>query len=468
MTATRNILLVITDQQHLRTLQAYGCSEARTPHLDRLAENGLRFDGLHATNPVCMPARASMFTGRYINEHGVWQNGCRLRPDHPTIATAFNGAGWQTAHIGKLHLQPILNRVDEVHDYGFRHCEIAEGDQQLTHDEYFKWLRRKDPDLFFDYIVQCYESGHANGYCSKMTEDCHLSTWTAARACEWLRHSRRAEAPFLLSVGFFDPHHAFNPCEPWYSRFAEAEVADPVWHPDSAATRPGHIRQRIEGMNKLCRDLPRMRNTRRAYHAMVAHVDDCIGRMLSCLAELGLAENTEVVFTADHGEMLGNHGLLWKGPFLWDDLLRVPLIVARADGGGPRGQPTGLVSGVDLWPSLLALAGAPDTGGHAGRTFIGNDGRPFPEGRRAHVLAEWEPGSGPETPRLRSLRSDDARYVWSPDPTAREYYDLTADPQGFYNRIDDPACAPAIAHCEESLHSCYPHLRHPNPQECKV
>ncbi|MDA3963710.1 MAG: sulfatase-like hydrolase/transferase [Planctomycetota bacterium] len=467
-----NIVLILTDQQHYRTMGCTGCPEARTPHLDALAQQGILFANHHVTNTVCMPSRASIFTGQYINQHGVWTNGCRLSEETPTITSMLNAAGYQTAHFGKLHLEPILNRVHAPCSYHFDSCEIGEGDQQLTHDDYFVWLRQNHPDLFLKYILECYQKGHAKGYTSCLPEECHLSTWTTNRSIDWLRNRRKQPAdgsnqtnPFFLSVGFFDPHHAFNPPEPYASQFANAEVTPPRYHPDSLATRPPQYHTRHADISSFTQS-PAMLDTIRAYHTMMAHVDHCIGRLCTELQALGLAEDTVILYSSDHGELLGNHGLLWKGPFMLDDLLHVPLIAAKADGTKRGVVAKGLSSGVDILATIAHITGA-TAPANAGTAMTDADLTPFPFGPRPFVLSEWE--SQTNVSSLRCIRSPDAKLVVKPDdPSYGEFYDYRTDPDEFFNRFDDPAAQATIICLQEQLATCYPSGRHPCPQECEV
>ena len=461
-----NIVLILTDQQPYRSMGCTGSAMARTPHLDALARRGWSFDRHFVTNPVCMPSRASIISGLYINRHGVWDNGVRMGLDLPNLPSLLRRSGYQTAHFGKLHLEPILNRAGRSTNYHFDICEVAEGDQQLTHDAdaHFGWLRQRHPDVFLRYLTEMYAKGHDRGYTSELPEDLHLSTFLADRSLDFLDH-RRDGRPFYLSVGFFDPHHAFNPCEPWASRFAQAEIEDPPFDPGSLATRPPHYASRYASLMRHHTRVPElMAGTIRAFHAMMAHVDACIGRILAALDRLDDQRETWVIFSSDHGDFLGTHGFLHKGPFLLDQLLHVPLLIAplRAGMEGQRSQ--ALTSAVDLLPTCLALAGAPS---HPcdGQPLLERDGQSAGAGRDA-VLAEWEgTQAGPEA-RQRCLRTATHKLIVSTDPGIGELYDLVEDPHEFRNRWDDPDHAMIKADLARRLDSCYPWIRPGVPKEC--
>jgi arylsulfatase A-like enzyme len=431
----KNVVFIMTDQQHFRTLGCHGVAEARTPNLDRLAARGLDFRNHIVTNPVCSPSRASIMTGKQITEHGLWANGCTLPADQETIAQRMVAAGWQTAHFGKLHLVPIITRTEPHPPYGFQTCKVSEGDQQLIDDAHFRWLRKTDPDLFVRYLTEMFLQGHTDGYKSLMPEEKHLTTWVTQRSIEWLKQHRAKQQPFFLSVGYFDPHHAFNPCEPYASMYDDIPVEPPVFNPRSMATRPPHYQSFYKGVRKITRNRKRITVIRRAYHAMCAHIDKCVGDLIRALHDEGLADDTVVIFTSDHGETLGNHGLLWKGPFLLDDLMRVPLLVGipGQDLGGR--QVTELTSGADFFATIQAVAGVEDVRRASGQPFLEAHLNLFPDGPRRAAFAEWEhPKNGP-TGSLQMVRTADWKLVhYRNDASEGELYDLKNDPNEFRNR----------------------------------
>jgi arylsulfatase len=434
---TRNILFIMSDQQHFRTLGCHGVPEARTPKIDRLAAGGLDFHAHFVTNPVCSPSRASIMTGRYITEHGLWTNGCALPTEVPTLPQVMGQRGFQTAHFGKLHLVPILTRVDPHPAYGFGVCEVAEGDQQLTHDAYFAWLRRNDPELFVRFLTELYEKGHDCGYKSLMPEEKHQTTWTTRRAIDWLRHGRSGDRPFLLSVGYFDPHHAFNPCEPYASMYDDIPVTMPAFEPGAIESKPPHYRTLFNGISGTTRNPNRMTAILKAYHAMCAHVDKAVGDLLAALCELGLDRDTAVIFTSDHGELAGNHGLLWKGPYMLDDLLRVPLVIAIPGQPGTPRKVRSLTSSIDLMATIQRLAGVEQPEDASGQPFLDNALKV--EVSRQHVLAEWEAPRTGMTGSIRCVRTKSAKLVeYAQHPHEGELYDLSADPTELLNLYHEP------------------------------
>lgn len=457
----QNVVFIHTDQQRFDTLGCNGAPEAQTPNLDRLASGGLNFTNHFVASPVCSPSRASIYTGKLLTNHGLWRNGCALPESQLTLAQAMVEAGRQTANFGKLHLVPLIRREGEHPPYGFEVNEVGEGDQQLTHDHYFRWLRMNHPNEFVAYLDETYKMQHARGFTSSIPEDCHLSTWVTQRSIDWLEHRRDPDRPFFLSVGYFDPHHAFNPCEPYASRFADTQIRQPRFQEGSIDTRPAHYRERLDGIGEHTRNPERMNATARAYHAMLAHVDKCVGDLVSALDRLGLGDNTVIVFTSDHGEFLGEHGLLWKGPFMLDDLLKVPLIIARPNANLDEGQTvTGLTSSLDLMATMLEISGTQAPSDTDGSAIVGLDLDIRHDALRDHVLAEWEDDEPSDTDSMRCIRTHEWKYVHynHADESVGELYDLKADPGEFQNLYQEPAFANTRQDMFKLLERQYEHL----------
>jgi arylsulfatase A-like enzyme len=445
MPSPRNVVFIMTDQQRFDTLgcNTGGAAWTRTPNVDALAAGGVNFVNHIVTNPVCSPSRASIFTGKYITEHGLWANGCSLpQCTNRTIPQAFSQAGFQTAHFGKLHLVPIIIRTRPHPPYGFDVCEVAEGDQQLIDDAYFHWLRQNHPDLFVSYLTEMFQQGHTKAYKSLMPEECHQTTWTTGRAIDYIRNRRNRNKPFFLSVGYFDPHHAWNPCEPYASMYDKIDVPAPKFRQGEHDKRPAPYTGFAKGLAGITREPANITPIIKANHAMCAHIDVCVGKIIQALRDEGLDKDTAVVFTADHGEFLGNHGMLWKGPYMLDDLMKVPLVAGVP--GSPR-QPAvvdEVTSGVDLMATLLSLGGAADGPVESGQRLLDAELAPMPDGSRGYAIAEWEANKGrPINASLRMIRTKEHKLVHYNGQSPGELYLLGEDADEFENRYDDASCA---------------------------
>jgi arylsulfatase A-like enzyme len=399
-----NILVIHADQQRYDSLGCMGNPYVRTPNLDRLAAEGTLFTRHISSNTICMPSRASLFTGLYPPGHNVWTNGVPLnrreyadvntgvvgemvRPEPPTMADVFAGAGYDTLALGKLHLTPNLAppaygfpetwaRWDDGHlndwhgpYYGFRHVEMTQGhgEQPCHRGHYADWLQTEHPDAYRA-VVEDAEGrdlpvpGLRDLYPSPVPGELHNTTWLADRFCDYLDGRSTAGDPFFAFVGFPDPHHPFTPSHDVWALFEDAEVHEP-FDPAGEGARGTPVAHAGTDVSDLTMEERRM--IIRATYAMVYQIDLAVGRMMEGLQRAGLWENTIVVFTSDHGDFLGDHGRLRKGYTPSDALLHLPFVLrapgALRSGDLPERVDTPM-SNVDVLPTLTSLAGmaAPD------------------------------------------------------------------------------------------------------------
>ena len=400
----------MADQLRADALGCFGSSLARTPVLDGLAAQGARLRAHMTPNQICAPSRASLFSGLYARNHGLVHNGIALSEDVELITHVLARAGFQTHGIGKFHFQPILapaglhmpesNAFWEATEaagwkgpyYGFQNVEFVIGESAAVTvaGHYARWLEARAPDA-----VEFYRRERALApppadldevWKCAVPEHLHYNRWIADRACDFLARPRAEN--FFLYVSFPDPHHPFTPPRPWCDMFDPAEVPAPKTVPGELLRMPDYIaacdavNQNAEGGRKTYLDFllspgaPReqgfmakttgiseatLRLAIAHTYGSVAMIDDCIGRVLRALLENGLAENTFVAFTSDHGEFLGDHGLLRKGPPPYRQLLHVPVVLA-----GPGIDPMtvdALTSHVDFKATMLDLLGVSADGG---------------------------------------------------------------------------------------------------------
>jgi arylsulfatase A-like enzyme len=411
-----NFLVILTDQHRFDGLAcawpawraaAGAHSPLRTPHLDRLAAGGVRLDRHYVNNPLCMPGRSTLITGLTPRAHGVRTNGIDLDRGIPTIVQALAGAGYRTHSTGKTHfrimsapngadpltLHPYAypearplwenGRVTAIPTpyYGFQTVEWSGGHGDVFGD-YRAWLRGRDPDaprLLTRQAGTPPASGAEQAWKMAIPPEWHYNTWVADRTIALLESVAGGVQPFFAVASFPDPHHPFATPDPWFSRYDREAVPPPV-------RRAGEL----EGLAPFFGEVfahplrlsGRMRPTRTPddqlreivaiTYGMISFVDQQVGRILDALDRLGLAEETVVLFTADHGDLLGDHWLLNKGPFHFDGLLRVPSLW-RFPGRFRQGAVSeALTSHLDVAPTVLDLAGlpapeAPPAGGEAPR-----------------------------------------------------------------------------------------------------
>lgn len=360
-----NILILYTDQHRWNALGVNGNRQIRTPNLDHLAGQGVNFDHCFVQNPVCMPSRVSFLTGRYPSSLGIPHMGVPVPRDIQTLPRLFRAYGYRSGYFGKLHFLPHANREHrEAHpDYGFEQLEVSD-EPGVYEDAYRAWVRRVDPTQL-DHLstglppathlwrsimeqedsVHHPFSGERDDFRGAIPfpgrEEVTHSAFVADRLIDFLH--QQGEQPFLCVGGFYSPH------APWVvpQRFLDLYNPDELDLPDHPNESGGSDANRH-----------RLRSARHGYYAAISEVDHHVGRVLKTLEERGLAENTIIVFTSDHGEWLGEQGRWGKGYPGSDAVSRVPLVIVD-----PRArETTGLrcqtiVEAVDVLPTLLDLAG---------------------------------------------------------------------------------------------------------------
>ena len=477
-----NILLISADQQRADCAGFEG-RRIKTPHLDQLAAEGTHFAACITPTVVCQPARASILTGQLCRTHGVHDNGIDLDPEigEQGFAGTLAKAGYETGFFGKAHFSTyhtfaptgtpecLRSSATYAADWfgpymGFSHVEMM----LVGHN----WFLPEKPPAGQHYERWYYADGRGDDknaqYRQNMgdTKDAaqtwhsglpvawHNSTWTADRAIEWLRHGR-TDAPFCAWVSFPDPHHPFDAPEPWSRLHDPAEVdlppvrtrnfeGKPWWHSAVLTEEPTGDRTGAEIRKSYSRIPPQsdaqlaeiIANT----YGQIALVDHNVGRILNALDEAGLRENTIVIYISDHGDWLGDHGLILKGPMHYEGLLRVPMIVRGPD--VPAGKRVDdPVSTLDLCATFCDYADvAPllPQHGQSLRPLIETD-----EATRDFALNEWEllPTRAGVPLSLRTVRGRTHKMTVDLQSGAGELYDLVNDPLEEANLFGQPDIA---------------------------
>lgn len=451
-----NVLFIMTDQQRKDSLGCYGNAVCRTPNLDQLAKQAVRFERSYVANPICMPSRMSMFTGRTPRSHGLWTNGL-LIDEQPTVAGHFARHGYMTGSIGKIHYSPTgtdghmesgslwadgQGPLDWNGPYwGFEHVQLTIGHTApVAH--YGQWFREHGgtPQMRPRREV----TGAPASGVRDIPAELHDSIFVADRTSAFIKQCAREHKPFFLVASFPDPHAPFDPPAEVAQQYPHDAVTMPVGGPLDLATRPSHYQQHYQGAwhrggqkkPKHPQGLSQAHTRERIAHtyAMVDLIDRAVGRILQTLQEQGLDQETIVVFTSDHGELLGDHGLWLKGPFFYESLINVPLII-RAPDVAPGVSDT-MFSHLDLAPTLCEMTGLP--------------AMPFVDGisQAAHLLdpqkqvrdrclVEYRSGYGDADVSSKVLVTHDLKYVRY-QTGEEELTDLQADPKELRNVAADP------------------------------
>lgn len=504
----RKILFVTSDQQRYDTLGCNGGTLSHTPVVDALAAAGHRYERAVPQSVVCMPSRSTMITGQHPSTHGVWMNGVPLAPDAPSVAEVLRTAGYRTGLFGKPHFEPFLdpflrfaeNRfprdgMDAPHR-GFEAFESA------THGavgplHYARWLAEHHPEavgMFYPVLDGTLEVNHLGGgdtgapqvHDNPIPRGWYHTDWVADRTIAWLE-SLDADDDWFCWMSFPDPHHPWDPPASELGRVDWRDVPLPAGYPDDAAERerlldakPRHWRAWYDGRlvsnyeappgwvpATLTPDQVREVNARNAVE--VELIDEALGRVLAAIAARGWADDVDVVFTTDHGELQGDFGLLFKGPYHVDGLMRLPLVWRPAPSAGVDPSvvtaPVGLV---DLAPTFCAIAGLDAPDWMEGRALPVDDADAGARGFE-RALTEWDSELFGVDVHLRTITRDGwvcTTYLpgHSHDGTEGELYDLTHDPLQRVNRWDDPACAALRSDLLADLWDHQPPMRSPKPR----
>ncbi len=514
----RNILFITVDQQRFDALGVNGGKVARTPRLDALANAGLNYTRAHVQNVVCMPSRSTMLTGQHPHTHGVYANGIPLPDDAPSVAGQLRRkAGYRTALIGKAHFDPHLdptlrfyeNRCAAAREngpwHGFEHLELATHGPVVGH-HYSAWLWEHHGDELegFGGVL----SGAAGGDTGApevshngIAKEHYHTDWVADRTIRWLS-SLEANDPWFCWMSFPDPHHPFDPpIDEVRARIDWRELALPEGHPGSPAaiekilaTKPQHWLDWYQGRFRNPEGGPvtfspasmthdQVREMNAMIHVENELIDDACGRVMDWLRQNGADENTDIFDTSDHGELQGDFGLMFKGPYHVESLLRIPLLWRPAPSAAVAPlQVAEPVGHVDLAPTFCRIAGieVPD---HM-------QGQPLPDDAattRERVITTFDSQFRQVGMHLRTIYRDDflcTAYlprsydrggafpiywsVWGKDTTPPTYlgnegelYDLRNDPHQWNNLWNSPEHRSLRNDLVADLHDNLPPVREP-------
>lgn len=481
-----NFLIVMTDQQRADYLGCAGHPVLRTPNLDRLASEGVRFSRAYVNNPVCMPSRSTMLTGQTPRGHGVRTNGINLDPAIPTMTEALRLAGYRTHAVGKIHVNVygLPNGADPqtLHPadfpesawmwrhrrighlplpyYGFQTAEMTLQHGPGVGGDYRTWLESAHPEaaerMRFE-AGQRPASGAEQSAILDVPPEWHYNTWVADRSIAFLEEQTASDQPFYLHCSFPDPHHPYCPPRAWAERYAAVDMPGVNRRTGELDDLPWFYRQtydpglQLSGRGRATKlGDDQLRDIQALTCAMVGFVDEQFGRVLATLERLGLRENTVVVFTSDHGDMLGDHWMLNKGPFHFDGLLRVPHIWSWPGHLASGVATNALASLLDFAPTILDLAGVPALEGVTAPRRETAQQLPALPGVSLAPLLRGEQAAAQQSViiendedylglRLRTIVTERYQMTVYPDQPYGELFDLREDPQQRHNRWNDAA-----------------------------
>jgi arylsulfatase A-like enzyme len=457
----RNVLFIVADQWRGDCLGALGHPAVRTPHLDALMRRGVTFTRHFGQSAPCGPARASMLTGLYVMNHRVVANGVPLDARHPNLALELRRAGIDPCLIGYTTTTPDSRSTSPADPRFAEIGDVQEGWRVFAHfDEvefrhYFAWAQGRGVALPARRMELLAPEGPPGPSALPARIPAHASdtAWTAEHAIHFLRAmAADATRPWVLHCGFFRPHPPFAAPAPWHLAAADRALPPPIGAQtpeDEAAQHPllahwlGSQRRTsfFEGASGTVQPFSaaELDLTRRAYFGLIAEVDDAIGRILGELERTGRADSTLVVFTADHGEQLGDHGLLGKLGW-FDQSYRLPLIIADPTQPAAHGRRVGaFTEAVDLMPTLLDWCGLPVPRACDGVTLTPWLRGETPAPWRDAVQFEYDVQGGWPDPRRPPLGLRLDRAAMAAIRTANwKYVHFAALPPVLYDLRDDP------------------------------
>jgi arylsulfatase A-like enzyme len=482
-----NVILIMSDEHRADALGCMGNPIIQTPNLDRLAQRGIIFDSAFVQCPVCMASRGAIHTGRYPQAIRIRSMGL-LPPTEVTLAETLKRAGYVTGMFGKLHFTPQTYTRREIGSeypiidagvylepsgiqsassraavedpykktYGF---DVHVGVEDSLWGPYLDWLEKEAPELVPAHCSEnwsCARGGtRFNGpparrqydgmgdfFDSNMPGEMHPSAFIVDQTLAFIRkHSSGAKRddPFFAHCSFVDPHSPFNAPTPFSRLYAPADMPVPP-----APEQTGFYGQ---GLPKALLEIIEQRNAYpdelwqgglANYYGMISHIDWCVGRLLEGLEELGVSDNTLIVFTSDHGEYIGDHRLLYKGSLMFDGEVRAPLIFAWADGiAGGRRIPF-LVQEIDIYPTLMALLGLECHPGVQGMDLSGAILRSEDLGYE-HVYCELDQLPTPAVIPAQMIRSEDCKLIYFPLCQEGMLFQMEEDPLEMHNLYYDSA-----------------------------
>jgi len=366
-----NIVLIFPDQHRADTMGCAGNPAINTPNLDHLAEEGVLFGRCCTNSPLCMPARASLISGKYVNQHGVWHNNISADRYGPSHVRNIRDAGYHTALVGKTHL--YVHGAEQVKDTRNHVQELLDWGYMDTHELTGPWASARIDSPYTDYLadkglldihreyIRHYLQGMRSGELRPWDEpppplapEDHLDTYTGRKSAEWIRNYN-GDKPFYLQVLFPGPHDPFDSPKEYRAMYKPEDMPVGIMDkPSWPVTPQQELVLRWSALDGMTVEQKKLLRT--FYYAKVDLIDDAIGEVVKALEERGMLDNTWIIYTSDHGEMLGDHYMSHKIVF-YEGALKIPCII-RPPKGVKGWKSNGLTDQIDITATLMDIADA--------------------------------------------------------------------------------------------------------------
>ena len=427
-----NLLYIHSDQHSPHVTGCYGNDLVETPNLDRLAASGVMFDNVYCCSPICVPSRMSMLSGRHPYQNEVWTNEHALDSRIPTIAHAMGAAGYQPELVGRMHAVG----PDQLHGYAARFV----GDHGANHPG------SPGPDRGIlsvtagPHHLSLERSGPGQSAYQVHDEDVTAVTIARLNRLGVQKRAGLLKQPFSLSVGLMLPHPPYVARQEDYDRYADTMPLPSKSPPPADAQHP-FLRWWRQSTGIEVMDNSEVRRARAAYAGLVYRTDAMIGQILHALVENGLDDNTLIIYTSDHGDMQGEHGLFWKHVF-YEESVRVPLILSWPGRIPPQQRCQQVVSALDVAATMLDAMEAPSLPNSAGRSFLSQiEGLNEVPAWENVAFSEYctDKFGPPEGAYHRMIRREEWKYIHYHEHPS-QLFNLREDPEELFDRSDDPGC----------------------------
>ena len=509
MSKQPNYILFITDQQRFDYLGCYGHPVLKTPNIDAIASEGVTYDRFYVSSPVCMPNRASLMSCRMPSSHGVRSLGIPLAHENVTFVEMLLAAGYETALIGKSHIQNVtdwptqvepheyragyavppddlkqairkdldnssyhyeqqhfwdqVNPVVKTPFYGFNHYDSVLRHGANSGGNFEFWLKKTAPEMLtlrgrdnqFPHKYTCPQAIR-----TKLPEEYYSTSYIANQASSWIRDRKNNSKPFFLMVSFPDPHHPFTPPGKYWDMYNPAEMPVALayeindWDPPEYIKIAERDRNRDKALGQasgysVAVSKQESLEARALTCGMISMIDDAVGKVRQAVVDADVTQNTVQIYTSDHGDHLGDHRLLFKGAEQYDTLTHVPFI--WADPKGSKGQRVDQIAQThDIGSTILEHAKIEAPEGMQGQvmTVAGGDGR-------ESALIQYDTQRTQEAfgvePRVHTIIHDRWRLSMYRGKCMNELFDLKDDPGEMYNLWDNNAYKDIKSHLIEKL-----------------
>lgn len=441
-----NILLILADQHRQDCLGCYGNPDVKTPHIDALASEGMRYDEHYTVYPVCTPSRYSMLSGLYTHQHTAWTNESTLPNGVSTFPKLLREAGYQTAAVGKMHFTPTYQ------DVGFDRMILSEQNGQgRFEDDYHSYL--KDCGLIdsIDLTDQVEEHrnkagkeyyDHFGAFESNLDCEHHSTSWITRQALSQIE-SWNQEGGNLLMVGYIKPHHPFDPPAPYNKLYEPEKLTILDGYTSEVSDTDYQNNTGFFDHKSLSED--RLREIMAMYYATITQIDDNVGEIVSLLRKKSMYEDTMIIYTSDHGEYLGYHHMLLKSNFLYDPLAKIPLIIKYPQVMQKSGVSLALSENIDLSATILECCGIPQAYAMCGISLSDETNE------REFIFSEGQYGTDRHPKQGYMIRSRAAKLIVNGSFDEMMFFDLADDPTEQKNLINHPDYQTEIKRHKQAL-----------------